>query len=148
MHQQEVISFKNIYLSGIVLNHLHGVAPLSIWGVRWLGLGPPAVLESYRSLHTLPADKLTPSSKNPLSQRPLRSTHCFFSLFFFFSSMKICLELWSAHDAGLIRFLQQPRHPLLILQRFDWTRVAQCHAEVAFRVLYVQESPVFIIVYI
>lgn len=45
--------------------------------------------------------------------------------------MKICLELWSAHDAGLIRFLQQPRHPLLILQRFDWTRVAQCHAEVA-----------------
>lgn len=70
MHQQGIISCKNIYLSGIVLNHLHGVAPLSIGGVRWLGLGPPAVFESYRSLHTLPSDKLTPSSKNPLSRWP------------------------------------------------------------------------------
>lgn len=70
MHQQGIISCKNIYLSGIVLNHLHGVPPLSIWGVRWLGLGPPAVFESYRSLHTLPSDKLTPPSKNPLSRWP------------------------------------------------------------------------------
>lgn len=98
MHQQEEISCKNIYLSGIVLYHLHGVVPLSNWGVRWLGLGPPAVFDSYRSLHTLPSDKLMPWFKNPLSQWPLRSTHCFFP------SPKFCLELWSTHDFSPITF--------------------------------------------
>ncbi len=57
MHQQGVISCENIYLSGIVLNHLHGVVQLSIWEVRWFGLGPPAVFESYHSLHTISSYK-------------------------------------------------------------------------------------------
>lgn len=57
MHQQGVISCENIYLWGILLNHLHGVVRLSIRGVRWFGLGPPAVFESYHSLHTISSDK-------------------------------------------------------------------------------------------
>lgn len=79
MHQQEVISCENIYLWGILLNHLHGVVQLSIWGVRWFGLGPPAVFKSYHSLHTLSSDKsMVLESKNPLSEWALSSTHCFF----------------------------------------------------------------------
>lgn len=57
MHQHGVISCENIYLRGILLNHLHGVVQLSIRGVWVFGLGPPAVFESYHSLHTLSTDK-------------------------------------------------------------------------------------------
>lgn len=68
MHQQGVISCENIYLSGIMLNHLHGVVQLSIGGVRWFGLGPPAVFKSYHSLHTLSRYKLMVLAKDS-SQR-------------------------------------------------------------------------------
>lgn len=68
MHQQGVISCENIYLWGITLNHLHGVAQLSIGGVRWFGLGPPAVFESYHSLHTLSSYKLMVLAKDSLQR--------------------------------------------------------------------------------
>ena len=55
--QQGVISCENIYLfREILLNHLGGVVQLSIWGVRWFGLCPPAVFESYLRLHTSSSD--------------------------------------------------------------------------------------------
>lgn len=54
-----------------MLNHLRGVARLSIWGVRWLGLGPPAVRRVLSPpTHFIQATSWWSLSTNPLSRRP------------------------------------------------------------------------------
>lgn len=96
MHQQGVISSENIYLWGILLNHLHGVVQLSIWGVRWFGLGPPAVFESYHSLHTISSYK----SMVLAQESSLRASPEFNSLLFCQVTISVC-----SFEQHIIRYI-------------------------------------------
>lgn len=94
--QQGVISCENIYLWGILPNHLHGVVRLSIWGVRWFGLGPPAAFESYHSLHTTSSDKLM-----VLVQESSLGASPEFSSFLIFCQVTISVCSFEQHDTSI-----------------------------------------------